>query len=96
MALKYCKLLAAWRVGVEPPIVLQEPSTHTGRKSRTFQLSTAKDLTLAEYNPISSEAITAHRIADYRRRHFSLTLLPDVHIWLDELLAPSEVSDVSL
>lgn len=95
MAMKYYKLVGAWRVGIEPPMVQPKPPK-PARQQRMFQLSTAKELTLAEYNPVSREAITAHHIADYRRRHFSLTLLPDAHVVLEDLLAPVEVEYVSL
>ena len=44
----------------------------------------------------SMGAITAHRIADYRRRHFSLVLLPDVHTVLEEMLNVKELENVSV
>ena len=46
-------------------------------------------ITLAEFDPVSKDAITAHRLRDYRRKTFNLTLLPDVHILLDEILEGS-------
>lgn len=61
--------------------------------SRTFQLPKARDITLAEYDPSSQGLITAHRIRDYRRRHFSLVLLPEIEIEADAYTAPLEVSD---
>lgn len=61
----------------EPPVISAE---------RTFQLPTAKDITLAEYDPSSQGAITAHKLADYRRRRFSLVLLPNVHIVMDTMM----------
>ena len=51
---------------------------------------------MAEYKASSSDAITAHRLSDYRRRRFSLTLLPDVHIILEDLLSSVEGKNVSL
>lgn len=44
------------------------------------------EITLAEYNPMSSDAITAHKLRDYRRRHFTLPLLPELSIGMDVFL----------
>lgn len=62
--------------------------------SAGFQLPTAKTITLAEYSPASQGAITAHRIRDYRRRSFSLVLLPNIEVAMDKFLSP--VLEVSL
>lgn len=56
--------------------------------SAGFQLPTAKTITLAEYSPVSQGAITAHRIRDYRRRSFSLVLLPNVKVAMDMFFTP--------
>ena len=56
-----------------------------------FRIPTAKTITLAEYDPSSQGTITAHRIKDYRRKTFSLTLLPNIHTVLDDRFAPLEV-----
>ena len=56
-----------------------------------FRMSTARDITLAEYDPSSQGTITAHRIKDYRRRTYSLTLLPNIRTVLDDRFAPLEV-----
>lgn len=59
--------------------------------SKSFQLPTARDITLAEYDPSAQGLITAHRIRDYRRKHFTLVLLPDIEIEIDAYTAPMEV-----
>lgn len=58
-----------------------------------FRMSDAKTLTLAEYDPSSQGTVTAHRIKDYRKRTFSLTLLPNIKTVLDDRFAPLEVID---
>lgn len=45
-----------------------------------------KKITLAQYDRVSKDVITAHNIADYRQRKFNLTLLPKVEVLLDILL----------
>lgn len=55
------------------------------RSSSTFYLPTAKEITLAEISPAAREAVTAHRLADYRRRTYSLVLLPNIRVALDDL-----------
>ncbi len=49
-------------------------------------LHDAKDITLAQYDPITSDVITAHIIKDYRHKVYSLTLLPQVTIMFDAVL----------
>lgn len=49
----------------------------------------SKVVTLAEFDPVSKNAITAHHLKDYRRKNFNLTLLPDVHILLDDIMEGS-------
>ena len=41
-------------------------------------LNDAKPITLAQYDPVSMNAITAHNLKDYRRKNFNLVLLPKV------------------
>lgn len=48
-------------------------------------LSDIHPITIAEIDPKAMNTITAHKLKDYRRKTFSLMLLPDVHIMLDEL-----------
>lgn len=57
-------------------------------RSIGFQLPTAKNITLAEYSQAAQGAITAHRVRDYRRRSFSLVLLPNIEVAIDKLLTP--------
>lgn len=61
-----------------------------------FRMPTAKDITLAEYDPSSQGAITAHRLKDYRRKSFSLTLLPSVRTVLDDRFSPLVIPDGKL
>lgn len=49
-------------------------------------LDDAHVVTIAEINPVAMGKVTAHRLKDYRRKTFSLMLLPDIQITLDELL----------
>ena len=49
-------------------------------------LSDIKQITVSETSPVTRDLITAHRIKDYRRKTFSLLLLPDIHLILDEFL----------
>lgn len=49
-------------------------------------LSDIKEVTIAEIHPLVREQITAHKLKDYRRKTFSLMLLPDVEITLDKFL----------
>ena len=46
-------------------------------------------VTLAEFDPVSKDAITAHRLKDYRSKTFKLTLLPEIRILLDDILEGS-------
>lgn len=50
----------------------------------------AKKITLAQYDRISKNAITAHNISDYRRKSFNMLLLPKVHTMFESLLEGSE------
>lgn len=52
-------------------------------------LDTSRVVTLSEFDPVSKEAITAHRIKDYRRRVFNFTLLPEIHLLLDDIMEGS-------
>ena len=61
--------------------------------SKSFQLPTAKNVTLAEFDPSAQGLITAHRIRDYRRKHFTLVLLPQIGIEADAYTAPLEVEE---
>ena len=52
-------------------------------------LRDTKEITLAEYDVDTKNAITAHRIKDYRRRIYNLVLLPRVNILFDKVLEGS-------
>ena len=53
-------------------------------------IADAKPITLAQYDRISKNAITAHNLSEYRCKSFSMLLLPDVNTWFDTLLEGSE------
>ena len=93
MGMKYYGILTGLKLDIERPTPYVEKKPG---KSKMFLMPTAKDITLAEYNASSSDAITAHRLSDYRRRRFSLTLLPDFHIILEDLLSSVEGKTVSV
>lgn len=46
----------------------------------------ARDITLAQYEPVTKDLVTAHRIKDYRRKSFNMLLLPKVETLFDKLL----------
>lgn len=50
----------------------------------------AIDVTLAEYDIATKNAITAHHLKDYRRKRFNLNLLPEVHTLFDSVLEGSD------
>lgn len=59
---------------------------YTPPKARSVHiLSDIHPITIAEIDPKAMNTITAHKLKDYRRKTFSLMLLPDIHIMLDEL-----------
>lgn len=66
---------------------LREPSKLADGKPI---LNDAKDITLAEFDVDTKNAITAHHIKDYRRKRFNLILLPKVDILFDRILEGSE------
>lgn len=81
----YRRLTPTFTVTQMPP--LREPSKLAEGKPI---LSDAKDITLAEYDVDTKNAITAHHIKDYRRKRFSLMLLPKIDILFDRILEGSE------
>lgn len=78
----YGKLYEGFR-GVQQPIVTKSPE----EVSKGLPLvEDARDVTLSQYEPMTKDFITAHRIKDYRRKTFNLILLPDVDVLFDEFL----------
>lgn len=72
-------------------VQLQHIEIHTpGTVVPDLRVEDAKVITLAEYNPKSQFAITAHRVKDYRKKSSTLILLPEVDILFDRLLEGSE------
>lgn len=84
MGMRYFSVLTGKHLGIYTPKPL--PGKRPGTE-KAFLMPTAKEITLAEYNEASSGAITAHRLSDYRRRKFSLVLLPNIHIPWEDLIA---------
>ena len=66
-----------------PPKKVEEPNV------LSLKMSTAKEITLAQYNPVTKDIITAHNLKDYRRKVFTLLLLPDADIIFDKVLEGS-------
>lgn len=52
-------------------------------------LDDATQVTLAEYDVDTKNAITAHHLKDYRRRVYNLVLLPKIDTMFDKLLEGS-------
>lgn len=74
-------------VQVKQPIVTKSPEeVYAGLPL----LEDAKPITLAEYNVHTKDIITAHRMKDYRRKKFNLTLLPEVSTFFDKILEGSD------
>lgn len=93
MAMKHFSALTNLRVVAEPIPKYSEPDSG---ERKQFQMSTALDITLAEYDPSSRDAITAHRLADYRQHRFTLVLMPEIHIMMDDMLKGPEVENFEL
>lgn len=53
-------------------------------------LRDAVEITLAEYDTSTKDAITAHHLKDYRQRTFRLALLPRCDILFDQVLEGSD------
>lgn len=80
----YLKLLP--NVTVQQPVVVKQPEeVSIGLPI----LSDAVNVTLAEYDVNTKNAITAHHIKDYRRKKFNLVLLPRINILFDRVLEGS-------
>ena len=67
------------------PYTPPEVSTVKGHKL----LDNAKTITLAHEDPDTKDYITAHKIKDYRRRRYLITLLPNTSVLYDTLLEGS-------
>lgn len=52
-------------------------------------LDDAVTVTLAEYDPDTKNAITAHHLKDYRRKVYNLVLLPKIDTLFDKVLEGS-------
>lgn len=81
----YGKLLR--NVEVKQPHVVKSPEEVAEGKPI---IRDAKQVTLAEYDVNTKNAITAHRLKDYRRKHFNLILLPKIETLFEKVLEGSE------
>ena len=96
MAMEYFGLLTGMRVDIEKPTLLPRLQS---KSTRAFLVPTAKEITLANIDPVSRDAVTAHKLADFRRRKFSLILLPTVFCVMDvmlETLTPQESQEFTI
>lgn len=71
---------------VMPPTLTDIDAVYVGKPI----LNDAVPITLAEYNLESKDAITAHRLKDYRQRRFRLALLPRCDLLYDKVLEGSD------
>lgn len=78
--LEYYSIFNDFGIEESTPVKKVEESTPI------FALPDIQDITLAQYNPITKDIITAHYLKDYRRHTFRLLLLPDVKIVFDSVL----------
>ena len=80
----------AYKDVVVTQVLPTSTSTVTTEKRKDFRLlDDSKVVTFAEFDPVSKDAITAHKLRDYRRKVFNMTLLPEIHLPLDSILEGS-------
>lgn len=82
MGVRNFGLITGTRLDIKTPRLYEEEKKHS---TQMFQMPKAKEVTLAEFHPKSGEAITAHRLSDYRRRRFSLVLLPNIQVAIEDM-----------
>lgn len=73
-------------VTVQQPVVVKQPEESSVGLPI---VPDAVNITLAEYDVRTKNAITAHHMKDYRRKKFNLVLLPKIDILFDKLLEGS-------
>lgn len=83
MALEYYKYINNYTVDVHTPTIPEEKEAPS---VLPLSMSDAKDITLASFDANTKDLITAHQLKDYRRKTFTLLLLPDVDIMYDQIL----------
>ena len=75
--------LFSYNVGVKQPIVTKAPE----EVSVGLPLvEDAKEITLAQYEPVTKDVITAHNLKDYRSKSFNMMLLPKMEVLFDKFL----------
>ena len=71
---------------VQPQVVKSPEEASAGKPI----IRDAIPVTLAEYDVNTKNAITAHRLKDYRRKRFNLILLPKIETLFERVLEGSE------
>lgn len=64
------------------------------RKPTPIIIKSESPVILAQYTEGVGEYITAHQLKDYRKRVFTLHLLPDVHILYSDFLNGAGYEDI--
>lgn len=82
----YYNQLCSRNIVKQPEVVKEPEEVFKGRPI----LPDAKEITLAEYDVDTKDAITAHHLKDYRRKRFNLVLLPDIITLFDKVLEGSD------
>lgn len=93
MGMRYFRTLTGLKLDITSPKPYREPPKNMGY---TFTPSPPKEITLAEYDAEARDAILAHRLCDYRRRKFSLVLLPNIWVPLEDLWCREVPEDAPL
>jgi hypothetical protein len=83
MALNYYAFVNNYKLDIVRPAPYTESKS---RRTVPLEIGTPKEITLAEYNEFSDDLITAHKLRDYRKRTYTLLMLPDIKLPIDALL----------
>jgi hypothetical protein len=67
-------------------VIRTAPYVWANHPAAPMEMGEPKEITLAEYDARTENLITAHRLRDYRKRTFTLVMLPDVKLLVDYLL----------
>ena len=86
MSLEYYSLIHPVET-IKQPKVIELPEQIT---SGMPLLEDAVNITLAQFDVETKDFITAHRLKDYRRKQYTMSLLPEVPVMFDQLLEGGE------
>lgn len=92
MALEYYKYINRACIITQHTV----PQYHEKEVKGLPLLDDAVQITLSQFDPVTKDFITAHKVKDYRRKQFTMTLLPCVNIMFDRLLEGSSFWDEKL